>query len=112
VNEKIYTQVVFFTMTPQLFQRRIPPFDPSSVPAETDPCRRLDLTDPIPKMGCMVYDKRGTMFRENILKEPVKKYIPVYLLERFAIIPRRWTNETVIRSLISSVEKVSVEPIL
>ena len=52
------------------------------------------------------------MFGENILKEPVKKYIPVYLLERFAIIPGRWANETVIRSLISPIQKVVPEPML
>jgi hypothetical protein len=63
-------------------------------------------------MGGMMYDKRGAVFGENIFKEPVKKYVSVYFLERFTIIPRRGANKTVIRPLISPIQKVPPKPIL
>jgi len=52
------------------------------------------------------------MLGENIFKEPVKKYIPVYVLERFAIIPGRWANKPVICPFIPPIEEVAPESIL
>ncbi len=75
---------------------RLPPFNPGSTPAEIDACRRLDPTDPVSKVGCMVYDERGAVFREDIFKEPVEKYVPVHFPHRFTIIPRGRPNKTVI----------------
>jgi hypothetical protein len=56
-----------------------------------------------------VYDERRAVFGEDIFKESVEKYISVHFLQRFAIIPGRRANETVIRPLISSVEEVGLE---
>jgi hypothetical protein len=60
----------------------------------------------------MMDDERSAVLGENIFKQLVKKYVSVDFLERFAIVPGGWSNETVIRPLISSVEKVTIEPIL
>ena len=59
----------------------------------------------------MVYDKRGAVFRKDIFKEPVEKYISVRFLHRFTVIPGRRTNKTVICSLISSVEEGAAVPV-
>lgn len=59
-----------------------------------------------------MYDERGAVFGENIFKEPVKKYVSVYFLERFTIIPWRGANKPVIRPLISPIQKVPSKPIL
>ena len=60
----------------------------------------------------MVYDERGTVFREDIFKEPMEKYVRVHFLHRFTIIPGRRANEAVIRPLISPIEEVASEPVL
>jgi hypothetical protein len=63
-------------------------------------------------MGCVVYDKGGTMFRENIFKETMEKYISIYFHQRFAIVPGCWSNKPVIGPLVSPIQKVTPEPML
>ena len=60
----------------------------------------------------MVYDKRGAVFRKDIFKEPVEKYISVRFLHRFTVIPGRGANKTVIGPFISSVEEGAAVSIL
>jgi len=60
----------------------------------------------------MVYDERGTMFGEDVFKEPVEEYISIHFHHRFTIIPGRRTNKTVIRPLLSPVEEVVSKPVL
>jgi len=60
----------------------------------------------------MVYDERGTMFGEDVFKEPVEKNISVHFQNRFTIIPGRRTNKTVIRPLLSPVKKGAPKAIL
>ena len=93
------------------FRRRIPPFDPGSIPSEGDIRRGFDLSDPVPEMGCVVDDQRGAVLRENIFKEPVEEYIPVHLLHRFTILPWRRPDKTVIRPLTSPVKEVASEAV-
>jgi len=92
--------------------RRIPPFDPGSVPAERDARRRFDFPDPVSKIRCVVNDEGDAVFGEDVLKKSVEKYIPIYFLKRFTIIPGRGPNETVIRALIAPVEEMVLELIL
>lgn len=94
-----------------LFQGWIPPFYPGSAPAERDACGRFDLPDPVSKVRCVVYDEGGAVFGENVFKEPVEKYISVYFLQHFTIIPGSRANKTVVRPLISPVEEVVLEPV-
>jgi hypothetical protein len=56
-----------------------------------------------------VYDERRAVFGEDIFKESVEKYISVHFLQRFAIIPGRRANKTVIRPLLSPIEEVAPE---
>jgi len=97
---------------PSSLKRRIPPFDPGSFSAERDACRRFDLSNPVSKVRCMVYDEGSAVFGKDIIKKPVKKYIPVHFHHCFAIIPGRRANETVIRPFISPIQKLASEPIL
>jgi len=60
----------------------------------------------------MVDDERDAMFREDVFKETVEKYISIYFLQRFTIIPGRRANKPVIGPLLSPVEKVAPEPVL
>ena len=60
----------------------------------------------------MVDDERGAVFGEDVLKEPVEKDISVHFLHRFAIIPGRGPDKTVIRPLVPPVEEVASEPVL
>ncbi len=58
-----------------------------------------------------MYDERSTVLRENVFEQSVKKYISVHLHHRFTIVPWRWPDKTVIRSLVSAVEKMVAESI-
>ena len=60
----------------------------------------------------MVNDERGAVLRKDVFEEPVKKYIPVRLLHRFSVIPRRGTNKTMIGSLVSPIEESASETVL
>ena len=60
----------------------------------------------------MVYDKRGAVFGEDVLEEPVEKDVSVHFLHRFTIIPGRRPDKAVIRSFVSTVEQVVPELIL
>ncbi len=82
----------------------VPPFYPSALSAEPDACRRFDLTDPVPEKGCMVDDERGAVFREDIFKKAVEKYISIRVLHRLAVIPGCGANKTMICSLIPPIE--------
>ena len=99
-------------VVPFLFRGRIPPFYPSSLPAERDACRRFNLSNPVPKVRCVVYDERGAVFGKDIFKEPEEKYVTVRFLHRFTVIPGRGTYKTVICALISSVEEGAAVPVL
>lgn len=90
----------------------IPPFYPGSFPAEFNACLRFDLSDPVSKVRGMVYDERGTLFGDDVFKEPVEKYISIHFHYRFTIIPGGWTNKAVIRPLLSPVEELVSEPVL
>src|SRR4030042_3120162 len=89
----------------------VPPFYPGALPAERDVRRRFNLTDPVSKVRCVVYDERGTVFGEDIFKEPVEKYISVRFLHRFAVIPGCGTNKTVICTFVSSIEEGAAVPV-
>ena len=100
-------------MSPFLSLReQVPPFDPRSDPAERGPRHRLDLSDPVSKVRCVVHDERGAVFGEDVFKKPVEKYVSVRFLQCFTIIPGRRANKTVIRPLISPVEEVASKPVL
>jgi len=58
-----------------------------------------------------VYDEGGTVFGEDIFKEPVEKYISVRFLHRFAVIPGCGTNKTVICTFVSSIEEGAAVPV-
>jgi hypothetical protein len=60
----------------------------------------------------MVYDEGSAVFGKDIFEEPVEKYISIYFLKRFTVIPGRWTDKTVICPLISSVKKGGSVPVL
>ncbi len=92
--------------------QRLPPFNPGPDPSEPDACRRFDLSDPVSKVGSMVYDERGAVLREDVLKEPVEEYVPVHFPHHLTVIPGRGAYETVIRSLISPVEEIASKRIL
>jgi hypothetical protein len=52
------------------------------------------------------------VFGKDIFKEPVEKYVSVRFLHRFAIIPWRGANKTVIGPFVSSVEQGAAVPVL
>jgi len=49
------------------------------------------------------------MLGEDILKESVKKNIPIYLLHGLPIIPGCWSYKSMIGSLISPIEEIISE---
>lgn len=53
----------------------------------------------------MMDDERGAVLGKDVFKEPMEKYISVRFLHRFAVIPWRGTNKTVIGPLIPPVEE-------
>ena len=59
----------------------------------------------------MVDDERGTVIGKDIFEDAVEKYVSVYFLHCFAIIPGRGADKTVVRPFISSVEEVTSEPV-
>ncbi len=57
-------------------------------------------------------DEGNAVLGNNVFEKSVEKYIPIYFLKRFTIIPGRGPNETVIRSLVAAVEEVVFELVL
>ena len=57
-------------------------------------------------------DEGNAVLGNNVFKKSVEKYIPIYFLKRFTVIPGRGPNETVIRSLVAAVEEVVFELVL
>lgn len=53
----------------------------------------------------MVYDEWSAVFRKDIFKEAMEKYISIRFLHRFAIVPGCGTNKTMIGPFVSSVEE-------
>ena len=56
-------------------------------------------------------DEGCAVFGEDVFKEPMEKYISVYLPKRFTVIPGGRANEPVVCALISPVEKVTPKPV-
>ena len=98
-------------IVPFLAKGRVPPFDPGSFPAELDVGDRLDLTDPIPEVRCVMYDEWGAVFGKDIFKESVEKDISIRFLHCFTVIPGRGANKTVICAFLSSIEEGAAKPV-
>ena len=57
-------------------------------------------------------DEGDAVFGKDVFKKSVEKYIPIYFLQRFPIIPGRGTDEAVIGALVAAVEEMVLELIL